>query len=43
MVTQVTGTDAGFYTWDNLYAAERKAAKGKRGRSAAPAETHPCH
>ena len=35
MVTQVTGTFADLYRWDNLYAAYRKAAKGKRSRSAA--------
>jgi len=32
MVTQVTGTYADLYTWENLYRAYRKAAKGKRGR-----------
>ena len=37
MVTQVTATYADLYTWDNLYAAYRKAAKGKRGRVAAAA------
>ncbi len=35
MVTQVTGTYADIYAWENLYAAYRKAAKGKRGHSAA--------
>lgn len=35
MVTQVTGTYADLHTWDNLYAPYRKAAKGKRSRSAA--------
>ena len=37
MVTQVTATYADLHTWDNLYAAYRKAAKGKRGRAAAAA------
>ena len=37
MVTQVTATYADLHTWDNLYAAFRKAAKGKRGRIAAAA------
>lgn len=32
MVTQVTGTYAGLYSRDNLYAAWRKTAKGKRSR-----------
>jgi hypothetical protein len=32
MVSQVTGTYADIYTWENLYVAYRKAAKGKRGR-----------
>lgn len=35
MVTQVAGSYADLCTWENLYAAYRKAAKGKRGRSAA--------
>ena len=35
MVTQVNATYADVYEWDNLYAAYRKAAKGKRGRAAA--------
>ena len=37
MVTQVTGTYADLYAWENLYAAWRKAARGKRGRGAAAA------
>jgi RNA-directed DNA polymerase len=37
MVTQATGTYADLYTWENLYQAYRKAARGKRGRSAAAA------
>ena len=32
MVTQVAGTYADIYSWENLYTAYRKAAKGKRGR-----------
>ena len=35
MVTQVAGPYAELHTWDNLYTAYRKAAKGKRSRSAA--------
>jgi len=35
MVTQVTGGFADIYTWENLYSAWRKAARGKRGRGAA--------
>lgn len=36
MVAQVTGTLADVYTWENLYLAWRKAARGKRrGRAAA--------
>jgi len=35
MVTQVTGSYAEIYAWDNLYPAYRKAARGKRGRGAA--------
>jgi hypothetical protein len=35
MVTQVNATYADIYEWENLYAAYRKAAKGKRGRAAA--------
>ncbi len=35
MVTQVTGSYADLYTWNNLYTAYRKAAKGKRSRRAA--------
>ena len=35
MVTQVTGTYADIHSWENLYTAYRKAAKGKRGRAAA--------
>lgn len=37
MVAQVTGAYADIYTWENLYTAYRKAAKGKRGRHAAAA------
>ena len=37
MVTQVAGTYADLYAWENLYAAWRKAARGKRGRGAAAA------
>lgn len=37
MVTQVTATLADIHTWDNLYLAYRKAAKGKRSRRAAAA------
>jgi hypothetical protein len=32
MVTQVSGTYTDLCTWDNLYAAYRKASKGKRSR-----------
>ncbi len=35
MVTQVSGSYADLYTWDNLYTAYRKAARGKRSRPAA--------
>ncbi len=35
MVTQVTGTYADLCTWENLYLAYRRAARGKRGRQAA--------
>jgi hypothetical protein len=35
MVTQVSGCYADIHTWDNLYTAYRKAARGKRGRAAA--------
>ena len=35
MVTQVSASYADLYSWENLYAAFRKAARGKRGRSAA--------
>ena len=35
MVTQVAGSYADLCTWENLYTAYRKAAKGKRQRSAA--------
>ena len=35
MVTQVTATYAEMCTWQNLYAAYRAAARGKRGRQAA--------
>lgn len=37
MVTQVTGSYADLYAWENLYSAWRKAARGKRGRGAAAA------
>lgn len=37
MPTQVTGSYADIHTFDNLYCAYRKAAKGKRGRSSAAA------
>ena len=37
MVTRVTGAYADIYAWDNLYAAYRLAARGKRGRPAAAA------
>jgi len=37
MVTQVTGAYADLSTWENLYQAYRKAARGKRGRGAAAA------
>jgi retron-type reverse transcriptase len=37
MTTQVTGNYGDIYAWDNLYAAYRKAAKGKRGRRPAAA------
>ncbi|MEZ4867196.1 MAG: reverse transcriptase domain-containing protein [Caldilineaceae bacterium] len=37
MLAQVTATYADLYTWENLYRAYRKAAKGKRGRTAAAA------
>ena len=32
MVTKVTATYAEMCTWQNLYAAYRNAARGKRGR-----------
>ena len=35
MVKQVTGCYADVYRWDNLYAAYRQAARGKRGRGPA--------
>ena len=35
MVTQVVASYADLYSWENLCTAFRKAAKGKRGRSAA--------
>ena len=35
MVSQVTNIYADLYTWDNLYLAYRKAARGKRGRGPA--------
>ena len=35
MTTQVTGCYADVYRWDNLYAAYRQAARGKRGRGPA--------
>ncbi len=37
MVAQVKGCYADIYTWENLYTAYRKAAKGKRGRRPAAA------
>ena len=37
MVTRVTGVYADIYQWDNLYAAYRAAAAGKRGQPAAAA------
>ncbi len=37
MVAQVTGVYADIYTWENLYTAYRKAAKGKRSRRPAAA------
>ena len=37
MVAQVTGVYADTYTWENLYTAYRKAAKGKRSRRPAAA------
>lgn len=37
MVAQVTGAYADSYTWENLYTAYRKAAKGKRSRRPAAA------
>ena len=37
MPTQVTATYSDLYTWENLYRAYRRAAKGKRGRHAAAA------
>ncbi len=35
MLSKVTSTYADLHTWDNLYAAYRKAARGKRGRGPA--------
>jgi RNA-directed DNA polymerase len=35
MPTQVTGSYADIYRWDNLYAAWRKAARGKRSHGPA--------
>jgi retron-type reverse transcriptase len=35
MLTQLTAAYADIYRWDNLYAAYRRAARGKRGRAAA--------
>jgi hypothetical protein len=35
MVTQASGSYADIHTWENLYLAYRKAARGKRGRAAA--------
>src|SRR5262245_19467121 len=35
MVAQVQGTYADVYSFENLYLAWRKAARGKRGRAAA--------
>ena len=32
MLTQVAGAYADIYDWENLYAAYRLAARGKRGR-----------
>ena len=32
MLTRVAGAYADIYAWDNLYAAYRLAARGKRGR-----------
>ncbi|MBX3050358.1 MAG: hypothetical protein KF753_02720 [Caldilineaceae bacterium] len=37
MVTQVRGSYADVYEWENLYSAWRKASRGKRGRAAAAA------
>ena len=37
MVTRVAGVYADIYAWDNLVAAYRLAARGKRGRAAAAA------
>ena len=37
MVTQVSGSYADIHTWENLYQAYRKAAKGKRSRGPAAA------
>ena len=37
MITHVTGKYADIYAWENLYAAYRKAARGKRSRAAAAA------
>ena len=37
MVSQVTGAYADIHTWETLYLAYRKAARGKRGRAAAAA------
>ena len=37
MVSQVNGSYADIHTWDNLYQAYRKAAKGKRSRGPAAA------
>ncbi|HRW07287.1 MAG TPA: reverse transcriptase domain-containing protein [Caldilineaceae bacterium] len=35
MISKVTGSYADIHTWETLYRAYRKAAKGKRGRAAA--------
>ena len=35
MVTQVTGSYADIYQWENLYTAWRNAARGKRSQRAA--------
>ena len=35
MVTQVSSAYTDIHSWENLYAAYRQAARGKRGRAAA--------